>query len=78
MFEFEVELQFEFTFALEIKRKFIFGIREGHFWFLRGSFWTTFGAWEMDICENLASPRPDPIWGTAAEPKLVIIAERCS
>ena len=68
-FEFESELRFESTFAVEIERKFIFGLRDGQFWSPRGSFWTTLGAWEMYTCGNLASPRPDPIWGGEADPK---------
>ena len=63
-------------FALEIVRKIIFGLRESQFWSPRGSFWTTLGAWEMDTCGNLASPRPDPIWGGGTYPKVVTIAER--
>ena len=65
-FEFEVEfelvLQFEFTFALEIEREINFRLREGQFWFPRGSFWATLVVWEMDTGGNLASPRPDPNW----------------
>ena len=72
--ELELELQFEFMFPLEIDRKKLFGLREGQFWFPRVSFWSTLGAWEMDTCGNLASPRPDPIWGGEADPKVVILA----
>ena len=77
-FEFELKLHFEFTFALKIQRKFISCHRKGQFGPPRQSFWTTFGAWERDTCENLGSPRPDPIWGGGTDPKSLIIAESSS